>query len=134
MRKFVLLIFIFLLLMGIDSSFAWDRDWDYRGSGRDMPLSEKADDYYSLGYVPENRPVDGPVNLTVAASSNRPLSPPAPLNAPAANPNEFTVTFPDDHGGMISVVIKKSGDGFIGPKGEYYPEFPKAWQLKMKYG
>ena len=67
------------------------------------------------------------------------LSVPAqiPLNSPppaAANEEElFTVNIPDSKGGYTPVTIKKSGDGYIGPQGEYYQEFPKVEQLKTTY-
>ncbi len=45
----------------------------------------------------------------------------------------FTVNVPNGCGGYTSVTLKKSGDGFIGPQGEFYPEFPKVEQLKVMY-
>jgi hypothetical protein len=49
-------------------------------------------------------------------------------------PDSFTVNVPDDKGGYISIVVKRSGSGFTGPQGEYYSEFPKVAQLKAMYG
>ena len=48
--------------------------------------------------------------------------------------NIFTVNIPNDKGGYSAVVIKKSGNGFVGPQGEFYPDFPKVSQLKIMYG
>lgn len=48
--------------------------------------------------------------------------------------DSFTVNIPDDRGGFIPVVIRRSGKGFVGPQGEYYHEFPKVAQLKLMYG
>ncbi len=45
----------------------------------------------------------------------------------------FTVNIPDDCGGYTPVTLKRSGRGFIGPQGEFYPEFPKVEQLKVMY-
>lgn len=45
----------------------------------------------------------------------------------------FTVNIPDKKGGYSSVVIKRSGAGFAGPQGEFYPEFPKITQLQVMY-
>jgi hypothetical protein len=45
----------------------------------------------------------------------------------------ITVNIPNSQGGYIPVIIKKSGKGYIGPQGEYYPEFPKVAQLKALY-
>jgi hypothetical protein len=54
-----------------------------------------------------------------------------PAMANAEEP--FTVNIPNSTGGYTPVAIKKSGDGFIGPQGEYYQEFPRVEQLKTKY-
>jgi hypothetical protein len=53
----------------------------------------------------------------------------------AANTEEaFTVNIPNSKGGYTPVLLKRSGNGFIGPQGEYYTEFPKIEQLKVMYG
>jgi len=68
---------------------------------------------------------------------------PAPAVAPTAatqgssstvQEDTFTVNIPNDKGGYVPVVIKRSGKGFIGPQGEFYSEFPKVTQLKLMYG
>ena len=48
--------------------------------------------------------------------------------------NDFTLNVPNNHGGYTSVVVKKSGNGYTGPQGEFYSEFPKVDQLKVMYG
>jgi len=45
----------------------------------------------------------------------------------------FTVNIPNSKGNYTPVVLKRSGNGFIGPQGEYYPEFPRIEQLKVMY-
>jgi hypothetical protein len=45
----------------------------------------------------------------------------------------FTVNIPLPTGGYKPVVIKRDGEGFQGPQGEFYPEFPKVEQLKVMY-
>jgi hypothetical protein len=57
---------------------------------------------------------------------------PAPV--PVAVENSFTVNVPNDKSGYIPVVLKRSGKGYVGPQGEFYPEFPKVAQLKVMYG
>ncbi|MBF0478017.1 MAG: hypothetical protein HQL26_00905 [Candidatus Omnitrophica bacterium] len=56
--------------------------------------------------------------------------------APASENTEdsFTVNIPNDKSGYTAVVIKRSANGFTGPQGEFYPEFPKVAQLKLMYG
>lgn len=46
----------------------------------------------------------------------------------------FTVNIPTYSGGYTSVALKRYGAGFIGPQGEYYPEFPGIEQLRVVYG
>ncbi|MBF0504313.1 MAG: hypothetical protein HQL14_04325 [Candidatus Omnitrophica bacterium] len=46
----------------------------------------------------------------------------------------FTVNVPNNNGGYTAVVINKSGNGFVGPQGEFYSEFPKISQLRVMYG
>ena len=47
--------------------------------------------------------------------------------------DSFTVHVPNENGGYTPVEIKRSGEGFVGPQGEYYPKFPKVDQLKIMY-
>jgi len=53
---------------------------------------------------------------------------------PATEADSFTVNVPNNKGGYTAVFLKKSGNGYIGPQGEYYPEFPKVYQLQKMYG
>jgi hypothetical protein len=50
-----------------------------------------------------------------------------------SNSESITVNVPNNQGGYTAVVIRKTGDGFVGPQGEYYPEFPRVEQLKVMY-
>ena len=52
---------------------------------------------------------------------------------PAAAGEDFTINIPNTHGGYTPVTLKSSGKGFIGPQGEYYPEFPKIKLLRVMY-
>jgi len=47
--------------------------------------------------------------------------------------DDITLNIPNKTGGYSAVLIKKSGNGFIGPQGEFYPEFPKVSVLKVLY-
>lgn len=46
----------------------------------------------------------------------------------------FTVNIPNARGGYTVVTLKRSEEGYIGPQGEFYPEFPSVEQLKAMYG
>lgn len=98
----------------------WNDD-DWNGSGRDYPYS-----YYVDMHGSQAADV-----LMTPPESVAPLA--LPTSASDAQGNEFTVNIPNGRGGYTSVVLKRSGMGFVGPKGEFYPEFPKVWQLQAKY-
>lgn len=51
-----------------------------------------------------------------------------------ANMDTFIVNVPNNKGGYTPVVIKKWGNGYLGPQGELYYPFPEASQLKAMYG
>ncbi len=56
------------------------------------------------------------------------------VEAPAVNTQDaFPVNVPTDNGGYKTIVIRKSGNGYIGPQGEFYPTFPSVAQLKAMY-
>ena len=46
----------------------------------------------------------------------------------------FTVNVPNIKGGFTAVTLKKAANGYIGPQGEFYPEFPTVEQLQIMYG
>ena len=48
--------------------------------------------------------------------------------------DSFTVNVPNSQGGYTAVVIQSSGSGFVGPRGEYYANFPSVYQLQAVYG
>ena len=51
----------------------------------------------------------------------------------SATDEMYTLNIPNDKGGYAAVTIKRSGNGFTGPQGEFYAEFPKVAQLKAMY-
>ena len=103
-----------LIIIYPTTSFAWYGDWDYHGSGRDHPYSAYIDRANYIGpadYAPIGPDyIDGSLVI-----SN--------VTAPVTQPDEFTVNIPNDHGGYTTLLIKRSGNGFTGPQGEFYPEF-----------
>ena len=104
-----------------------DGDWNYYGSGRDHPYSAYIDRDNYVGYADYR--ILAP-DYADPAPYLKNITPP-PITPP---PEEFTVNIPNQQGGYNAVVIRRSGNGFIGPQGEYYPEFPKIFQLEMMYG
>ncbi len=129
-KRIILFSAFSLLIICPTASFAWHDyayygDWNYHGSGRDHPYSDYIDRYYYIGYA-DYAPIE-PDFVDWHSYINN-------VAPPAVQQNEFTVNIPNNHGGYTAVVIKRSGNGFTGPQGEFYPEFPKVSQLKIMYG
>jgi hypothetical protein len=61
---------------------------------------------------------------------------PAPVivQAPSQYPETSTINIPNSRGGYTSVTLRRSGGGFVGPQGEYYPNYPSVEQLRLMYG
>jgi Family of unknown function (DUF6515) len=74
-----------------------------------------------------NSPAPAPINVVV------PNSPPSPSVTPNNVDDSYTVNIPNSKGGYNLVTLKRSGNGFIGPQGEFYTEFPRIEQLKLMY-
>ena len=53
--------------------------------------------------------------------------------APAYDQGSFPINVPNNSGGYTTVLIKKSGNGYVGPQGEFYATFPSIAQLKAMY-
>ncbi len=63
------------------------------------------------------------------------IAPEAPqYQAQPQAPDIVTVNIPNTRGGYTPITLKKSGNGYIGPQGEYYSEHPTVEQLKTLYG
>jgi hypothetical protein len=58
----------------------------------------------------------------------------SPVQITTTSTDDITLNIPNAAGGYTSVMIKSSGKGFIGPQGEFYPEFPRVSALKVIYG
>jgi len=141
-------IFFALLIICPATSYAWHDysnygEWDYYGSGRDHAYSAYIDRHYYVGpadYVTiQPDYIEGPLVISnapgpVITPVPAPVITQVPAPLPSAQGDQFTINIPNARGGFNAVVIKKSGDGFVGPQGEYYPEFPKIFQLQTKYG
>jgi hypothetical protein len=93
--------------------------------------------YYILTQHHGYKVVPQPVVYQEAPTEVIVQSQPAPAvvaAAPVYAQDTFPINVPNNSGGYTTVVIKKSGNGFAGPQGEYYAEFPKVVQLKAMYG
>jgi hypothetical protein len=80
-------------------------------------------DYTPRGYVV----VTPPVTTTVVPA-------PQAVTVTQASDDVITLNIPNDKGGYTAVTLKRSAKGFIGPQGEFYPDFPRISQLKLMYG
>ena len=59
---------------------------------------------------------------------------PQPVTPVPQTPDTSTVNIPNSKGGYTSVTLRRSGNGFVGPQGEYYPTYPTVKQLQNMYG
>ncbi|MDE1920870.1 MAG: hypothetical protein KGJ09_02510 [Candidatus Omnitrophica bacterium] len=62
------------------------------------------------------------------------VSQPAPVTNITYSGDTVTVNIPNSTGGYTAVVLKRSGNGYIGPQGEYYDQIPSTEQLQAMYG
>ncbi|MBF0593586.1 MAG: hypothetical protein HQL22_01315 [Candidatus Omnitrophica bacterium] len=80
--------------------------------------------------APVQDPVIVPEQVSVKAASPSPVQ---PVAMAISAEQSFTVNIPDNKGGYVAVVIKKTDKGFTGPQGELYETFPKVAQLQVMY-
>ncbi|MFH0984079.1 MAG: DUF6515 family protein [Candidatus Omnitrophota bacterium] len=82
--------------------------------------------YYNSAYY-----VKQPTGYTVVTPPPSVVS----SNAPAVEAPEKTVvvTVPNPNGSYIPVTLQKYSDGYVGPNGEFYPDYPTIDQLKAMY-
>ena len=89
--------------------------------------------YISSTANPSAPVIVAPAQPTVAISPA--VNAPVISNAAATQANDsFTINIPNAKGSYTAVTLKRSGTGFTGPQGEYYPEFPKVALLQAVYG
>ena len=92
-----------------------------------------------LPNVPVPTPMPLPGKAPVVAATPAPQPTVAVENTPAAEGagmtnDVYVVNIPNAKGTYTPVALKRSGDGFVGPQGEFYTEFPRVEQLKLMYG
>lgn len=93
---------------------------------RRIPYKETVYYFYNNTYY-----VQEPAGYTV-------VTPPPEVvttNPPAVEAPEKTVvvTVPNPNGSYIPVTLEKYSDGYKGPNGEFYPDYPTVDQLKAMY-
>ena len=57
-----------------------------------------------------------------------------PSTATVEVADETVLYIPNSDGTYTQIKLSKSGDGYIGPQGEYYPDRPTVAQLRVLYG
>ena len=113
--------------------------------------------YYQVVPTPQVVVMSNAVPVPQSAVNIAPATPPPPPPAPSTDQKAgvapalentpvtqcasstkaedvFTVNIPNAKGTYTPVTLKRSGNGFIGPQGEFYTEFPRVEQLKVMYG
>jgi hypothetical protein len=94
--------------------------------------------YNGYSYQPVAPPQVADVQQPVTEIQPPPVIEPAAseTNAPSPEvaPDSITINIPNAKSGYTAVTLKKSGTGYIGPQGEFYPKFPKVSELKVIYG
>jgi len=83
---------------------------------------------YPSGYIV----VPAPVVSTPVATIVEPV-PITGLSEKASEQTTVVINVPNLDGSYTPVVLQKSGDGYVGPQGEYYPGNPTVEQLKVLY-
>jgi len=92
--------------------------------------------YYDNQYYYRSLPDGGYVVAPPPAVFSQPVVVPAPVIVQPQSqiPEMSTVNIPNSRGGYTSVNLRRSGNGFVGPQGEYYSNYPSVDQLRVMYG
>ena len=91
--------------------------------------------YNGYGYQAIAPPVTVIQPPEVIDSQAQPAAPVITTTGPTDDSaDSFTINIPNNKGGYTAVTLKKSGNGYIGPQGEFYQVFPKVAQLEVMYG
>lgn len=83
--------------------------------------------------VPQPVVYEQPAPVVVEQPQQVEVAAPPPAPATSYGQDSFPLNIPNNSGGYTTVVIKRSGKGYIGPQGEYYASFPTVAQLKAMY-
>ena len=86
--------------------------------------------YNGFGYqavTPPNMVVEPPRTVIEPSPVSVPIAVEEPLDS-------FTINIPNNTSGYTAVTRKRSGNGYLGPQGEFYPQCPTVAHLKVIYG
>ena len=75
--------------------------------------------------------VQAPVSQSYAEA---PAYPVQASPAPKSDASAYDVYFPNGNGTFTLVRLSKTGNGYLGPQGEFYLDHPTVEQLKARYG
>jgi len=56
------------------------------------------------------------------------------VDEPDFDADTFKINIENSDNTITQIIIRRSGDGYVGPQGEYYYKFPKVSHLKGVYG
>ena len=95
--------------------------------------------YYSDNYYYQPYPYGGYVVVPPPVLAQPVVVAPQATATTLAQPQpqaqeESTINIPNARGGYTAVTLKKAGNGYVGPQGEYYSDNPTVEQLKVLYG
>jgi len=79
------------------------------------------------------KPEPPPAQVVVAQPAQVVMAQPA-VPTTTYSGDTATVNVPNTNGGYTAVVLKRSGNGYVGPQGEYYEQVPTTAQLQAMYG
>ena len=127
------------LLLQSSTAFAWGGHWSR--TSRRHKRSYLHSNYYALPivggltylylYSLANRKQETTYYVMpstverVIVSSERPIR---------GRSESVVINIPNSNGSYTQVTLTKSGDGYIGPQGEYYTGHPTVEELKVLYG
>lgn len=140
MKKFGFAVFALVLLGFVffkpTTSYAYDR-WHGHDHGR-YHGGHRSSVSLNFGYWPQ-RYYYYPAREYVYVAPTTTYYEPAPqvttivASPEVADSGVYEINVPNTNGGFTAITIKKSGNGYVGPQGEFYTEFPKVAQLKAMY-
>jgi hypothetical protein len=58
----------------------------------------------------------------------------APQTQVVGDRETITINVPWSGGGYITITLVRYTNGFVGPRGEFYPTLPTGEELRVRYG